>query len=273
MVWVSGLFFIKCSWQPGNRYRLLPQKLSHHPIIGNRVKKKYYAVAVGRRCGIFIDWPTAEAQVKGFAGARYKSFSSEADAKAWLLHPVYQKKLPGSEVRFPGQTRPQQRPGAIIVFTDGGCIDNPGPGGYGIIIEENGERQEMSGGFKLTTNNRMEMMAALVALEKLRERWAPIDLYSDSSYLVNGITKGWARKWRNNGWCKADGGAVLNVDLWRRLLALTDDLDVQFHWLKGHAGNEGNERCDKLAVAAARQLELPMDKGYQGTAGREEAGF
>jgi ribonuclease HI len=247
--------------------------LSHHPIIGNRVKKKYYAVAVGRRCGIFIDWPTTEAQVKGFAGARYKSFSSESDAKAWLLHPVYQKKLPGSEVRFPGQTRSQQRPGAIIVFTDGGCIDNPGPGGYGIIIEENGERQEMSGGFKLTTNNRMEMMAALVALEKLRERTTPIDLYSDSSYLVNGITKGWARKWRNNGWCKADGGAVLNVDLWQRLLALTDDLDVQFHWLKGHAGNESNERCDKLAVAAARQLELPLDKGYQGTAGREEAGF
>ncbi len=234
------------------------------------MKKKFYAVAVGRRTGIFTDWPSAEGQVKGFAGAKYQSFPSREEASAWLENPVYAKKEHCSSGRAPVQVCPEQRPGAIIVFTDGGCSNNPGPGGYGIVIEENHEEREMSGGFRLTTNNRMEMMAALIALETLREWRTPIDLYSDSSYLVNGITKDWARKWRSNGWCKADGGAVVNVDLWQRLLLLAEALDVRFHWLKGHAGHAGNERCDKLAVAAARQPELPVDEGYQGAAGGEE---
>ncbi|MFH0784161.1 MAG: ribonuclease HI [Pseudomonadota bacterium] len=237
------------------------------------MKKKYYAVAVGRRCGIYTDWSSAEAQVKSFAGAKYQSFPSREEAEAWLLDPVYQKKERSSSEHASAETQPKQRPGAITVFTDGGCINNPGPGGYGIVIEENGDRREMSGGFRLTTNNRMEMMAAIVALETLWQCRTPIDLFSDSSYMVNGITKGWARKWRNNGWCKADGGAVLNVDLWRQLLLLVESLDVRFHWLKGHAGNEGNERCDTLAVAAARQAELPDDEGYRGLESREGAGF
>lgn len=237
------------------------------------MKKKFYAVAVGRRSGIFTDWPSAEAQVRGVAGAKYMSFPSREEASAWLENPVYGKKEHCRNGHGPAQVRPEQRPGAIIVFTDGGCINNPGPGGYGIVIEEGLARREMSGGYRLTTNNRMEMTAALVALESLRQCGSPIDLYSDSSYLVNGITKGWARKWRNNGWCKADGGVVMNVDLWQRLLLLADALDVRFHWLKGHAGNEGNERCDKLAVAAARAPELPVDGGYQNTAGREEDEF
>jgi ribonuclease HI len=230
------------------------------------VKKKFYAVAVGRRSGIFNDWPTAEAQVKGFAGAKYQSFPSEAEARAWLENPIYKKKeqSPNTHVSLP--VRPEQRPGAIIVFTDGGCSNNPGPGGYGIVIEEGLERREISGGYRLTTNNRMEMTAALVALESLRQCGAPIDLYSDSSYLVNGITKGWARKWRTNGWRKADGGEVMNVDLWQRLLLLVDALDVRLHWVKGHAGNAGNERCDQLAVAATKQPELPVDGGYQDAA-------
>jgi len=237
------------------------------------VKTKYYAVAVGRRCGIFTDWPSAEAQVKGFAGARYQSFPNRKEASAWLENPLYKKKEPCKSGPSPAQVGPEQRPGAIVVFTDGGCINNPGPGGYGIVIEEDGEGREMSGGFRMTTNNRMEMMAALVALEGLEECPTPIDLYSDSSYLVNGITKGWARKWRNNGWRKADGEEALNVDLWQRLLALVEALDVRLHWLKGHAGNAGNERCDKLAVAAARQPGLPVDAGYQNTTGREEDEF
>ena len=158
----------------------------------------------------------------------------------------------------------------VTLYTDGGSLGNPGPGGYGVVLLYAGHRKELSGGFRLTTNNRMEMMAALVALEQLGESPTAIDLYSDSSYLVNGITKGWAGKWRNNGWRKADGGNILNVDLWRRLLLLIDALDVRLHWLKGHAGNEGNERCDKLAVAAARQPGLPVDAGYQDTPGREE---
>ncbi len=234
------------------------------------MKKKFYAVAVGRKSGVFTDWPAAEAQVKGFAGAKYMSFPSREEAIAWLENPVYAKKEGCSSNHAPLKIHQEQRPGAIIVFTDGGCINNPGPGGYGIVIEEGLARREMSGGYRLTTNNRMEMMAALIALEHLSECRTPIDLFSDSSYLVNGITKGWARKWRNNGWCKVDGGVVMNVDLWQRLLLTTESLDVRFHWLKGHAGNAGNERCDKLAVAAAREPELPIDRGYENTAGRED---
>ena len=237
------------------------------------MKKKFYAVALGRQCGIFADWPSAEAQVKGFAGARYQGFASEAEARTWLLDPVYQKKARPENGSAPIQMQPGKRRDAVTVFTDGGCINNPGPGGYGIVIEAFGEQQELSGGYRLTTNNRMEMMAAVVALEKLRQCTAPIDVYSDSSYLVNGLTKGWARKWRNNGWQKSDGGLALNVDLWQRLLFLIEELDVHFHWVKGHAGNAGNERCDKLAVAAARQPGLPADQGYQAAAGGEEDGI
>lgn len=227
------------------------------------MKKKFYAVASGRSTGIFTDWPSAEAQVKGIAGAKFQGFSSEEEARAWLENPFYKKREACQKTPAAAQVRPELRPGAIIVCTDGGCINNPGPGGYGVVIEVDEELREMSGGFRLTTNNRMEMMAALVALETLRGCGKPIDLYSDSSYLVNGIVKGWARKWRNNGWRKADGGPVQNVDLWQRLLLLAEPLDVHFHWVKGHAGHAGNERCDQLAVAAARQPGLPIDGRYE----------
>jgi len=234
------------------------------------LKKKYYAVAVGRRSGIYHDWPTAEAQVKGFAGAKYKSFPTEEEAEAWLRHPEYGKKLGSDRRQASVQPSPPLRPGAISVCTDGGCSNNPGPGGYGIVIDDNGERREESGGYRHTTNNRMEMMAAIIALESLRDCTKAIDLYSDSSYLVNGINKGWAEKWRTNFWRKADGGPVQNVDLWQRLLAMVDILDVRFHWLKGHAGHEGNERCDQLAVAAIRQTGLAVDGAYEDAAGGEE---
>ncbi len=232
------------------------------------MKKKVYAVAVGRRPGLFTDWPTAEAQVKGFAGAKYQSFSSEQEARAWLANPVYQKKERPAAGK-PDPVPPEQRPGTIAVFTDGGCSNNPGPGGFGIVILRDGVRREMSGGYRLTTNNRMEMLAAVIALEELRGCSGSLDLYSDSSYLVNGITKGWARKWRNHGWRKADGGPVLNVDLWQRLLLLTDTADVRFHWVKGHAGNQWNERCDTLAVAATRRADLPVDRHYEETPNSE----
>jgi ribonuclease HI len=235
------------------------------PASGTRVKKKFYAVAVGRRAGLFTDWPTAEAQVKGFPGAKYQSFPSEDEARAWLDNPVYQKRQQSPAGHLLVADQPEQRPGEIAVFTDGGSSNNPGPGGYGIVILRDGEQREISGGYRLTTNNRMEMLAAIIALEELRGCTGPVDLYSDSSYLVNGITKGWARKWRNNGWRKSDGGAVLNVDLWRRLLLLVDAAEVRFHWVKGHAGNQWNERCDRLAVAAARQADLPVDRHYEET--------
>ncbi len=241
-------------------------------MTGKSGKQKYYAVATGRRSGIFTDWPTTEAQVKGFAGARYKGFASKEEAEKWLLDPVIAKKTASNKSEAKVLAPAQSRPGAIVCYTDGGCSNNPGPGGYGVVIEESGKRRELSGGYRLTTNNRMEMMAAIIALEELKDCKTPIDLHSDSSYLVNGISKGWVRKWRKNGWRKSDGGAVLNVDLWQRLIVLVENLDVRLHWLKGHAGNEGNERCDSLAVAATRRPGLPIDAGYKDSNGREENG-
>ena len=231
-------------------------------------KKKYYAVAVGRSSGIFTDWATAEKQVKGFAAAKFKSFPTRAEAEAWLENPVYQKKecaQPSRQEKSSASPQQQCDPETIIVYTDGGSINNPGPGGYGVVIETDGERRELSGGFRHTTNNRMEMMAAIVALRELQNCPKKISLYSDSSYLVNGITKGWAKKWRSRGWTKSDGQPVLNVDLWRELLDLLERVKVSFNWVKGHAGNELNERCDQLAVAAARQADMTADVVYETT--------
>ncbi|MGB3225738.1 MAG: ribonuclease HI [Desulforhopalus sp.] len=230
------------------------------------VKKKFYAVAVGRSTGIFTDWATAEKQVKGFAAAKFKSFPTRAEAEAWLQSPVYVKKEQSTRQEN-RSAAPQQQcdPDAIIVYTDGGSINNPGPGGYGIVIERAGKRQEISGGFRHTTNNRMEMMAAIVGLRELQNCGKKVFLYSDSSYLVNGITKGWAKKWRSKGWKKGDGEPVLNIDLWKELLDLLDGVDVLFNWVKGHAGNELNERCDRLAVTAARQAEMVADVVYEAT--------
>ncbi|TKB24464.1 ribonuclease HI [Desulfopila sp. IMCC35006] len=228
--------------------------------------KKYYAVAVGRSTGIYTDWATAEKQVKGFAAAKFKSFPTRAEAEAWLANPVYQKKERPGESRQEPYAKPAPQPcdpEAIIVYTDGGSINNPGPGGYGVVIETDGTRRELSGGFRHTTNNRMEMMAAIVALRELRRCGKKIILFSDSSYLVNGIKKGWAKKWRTRGWQKSDGQPVLNIDLWRELLDLLEGVDVSFNWVKGHAGNELNERCDRLAVAAARQSDMVTDVVYE----------
>jgi ribonuclease HI len=225
-------------------------------------KKKFYAVAEGRKCGIFDDWPTAERQVKGYGGAKYKSFSTEAEARQWLNDPVYTtSSRAGKKKQY--QAQPEPDPGTTVVYTDGGAINNPGPGGYGIVIDTGTGRQELSGGYRLTTNNRMEMMAAIVALRELQGSRRQVLLYSDSSYLVNGIEKGWAMKWRRNGWRKSDGKPVLNIDLWQELLSLLGAMNVRFIWVKGHAGNELNERCDRMAVSSARKADLPADPGYE----------
>lgn len=225
-------------------------------------KKKFYAVAVGRKKGVFIDWATTEQQVKGFAGAKYKSFTTEKEALSWIDDPVYEKKTGKPTERKPA-AKVNFGKNDIIIYTDGGSINNPGPGGYGAVIEIDGKRQEFSGGFRRTTNNRMEMTAAIVALQEVGETKRKIHLFSDSSYLVNGVQKGWARKWQSKGWKKSDGQDAVNIDLWQNLLYLLDSLNVTFHWVKGHAGHELNERCDKLAVAAARNEPATVDTGYE----------
>ena len=150
----------------------------------------------------------------------------------------------------------------VKIYTDGACLGNPGPGGYGVVLLYGQRRKELSGGFRLTTNNRMEIMAAIEGLEAL-EKPCSVSLYSDSQYVVNAMSKGWAKRWKANGWMRRPGGGkALNPDLWERMLELCDKHEVTFHWIRGHAGDEENHRCDRLAVGAAKMRGLPPDPGY-----------
>ncbi len=152
----------------------------------------------------------------------------------------------------------------VTIYTDGACIGNPGPGGYGVVLLNESHRKELSGGYRKTTNNRMEILAAIVGLEALKEE-CRVTLYSDSQYVVNAVEKGWAWKWEAKGWKRSRDAKALNPDLWERLLRLCEYHDVEFRWVRGHAGNRENERCDQLATEAARQRELPVDKWYEAT--------
>ena len=150
----------------------------------------------------------------------------------------------------------------VEIFTDGACRRNPGPGGYGVVLLHESRRRELSGGFRLTTNNRMEILAAIVGLEALKEP-CRVRLYSDSQYLVNAIEKGWAARWRANGWMRNQREPAVNPDLWERLLELCRVHQVQFLWVRGHAGHPENERCDRLATAAADGPDPAVDEGYE----------
>ena len=149
----------------------------------------------------------------------------------------------------------------IIVYTDGACTGNPGKGGYGAVIIDGDRRQELADGYKLTTNNRMEMMGAIAALESLPSN-SKVKLHSDSKYIVDAVVKGWAKKWQRNGWKRNSKEMAKNPDLWQELLDLCKIHDVEFVWVKGHAGIPENERCDRLAVAAAQGSDLQDDEGY-----------
>ena len=135
--------------------------------------------------------------------------------------------------------------GRVIIHTDGACSGNPGPGGWGVILEWNNHRRELKGGEAHTTNNRMELMAAIVALESLK-RDCEVDLHTDSQYLRDGITK-WIHGWKRNGWKTADRKPVKNADLWQRLEGAIERHHVKWHWVRGHAGHDLNERADELA--------------------------
>ena len=141
----------------------------------------------------------------------------------------------------------------ITIYPDGACSGNPGPGGWGAILEWQGHQKELSGGEAQTTNNRMELTAVLTALAILKEPCV-VELYSDSKYVVDAIEKGWLYGWQKKGWIKADKKPVLNVDLWQQLLLLLARHDVRLHWVKGHAENEKNNRCDQLAVAESKKF-------------------
>lgn len=151
----------------------------------------------------------------------------------------------------------------VEIFTDGGAKGNPGPGGYGVVLRYNGSERELSGGFRRTTNNRMELRAAIEGLRALKEP-CQVQLFSDSRYLVDGIEKGWAARWRANGWKRNKAGdKAQNADLWAELLQLLSRHQVRFSWVEGHAGHAENERCDALVHTAATAPSLPIDHGYE----------
>ena len=238
-------------------------------------KKKYYAVAAGRATGIFTQWfgdGGAEKLVRGCAGAVYKGFPTIEEARAFIKANQGRAKKPPRAVKKASSTRTKPRTtsgapvavksGQVVIYSGGGALRNPGPGGYGAVIVNNGKTKELSKGFRRTTNNRMELLACIAGLGAIKKP-SSIVLYSDSKYVVNGITKGWAKKWRANGWVKSNKEPALNPDLWDQLLKLCSKHDVTFQWVKGHAGIAGNERCDELATQAASGRNLAVDKLYE----------
>ena len=238
------------------------------------MSKKVYAIFQGHEPGIYGSWETASHQVKGFKGAKYKSFPREIEAIEWLRECVLNAKEPvaqplidliknhlekGSIGSKPTMADPN---GEIIIHTDGGASPNPGVGGYGVVLQKGTRRKELSAGYQLTTNNRMEMMGVIVALQALNES-SKVVLHTDSKYIVDSVTKRWVYGWKKRGWKKSDGKRPENVDLWEVLIALLKDHKVDFRWVKGHAGNIENERCDALVAEARSHNNLLVDTGYK----------
>lgn len=228
-------------------------------------QKKYYAIIKGFKPGIYDTWyggNGAEIQVKGFSNPIYKGFKSFKEAQKWMnsfedngesihkqMAPVTYPEIENKEIN-------------VIIYTDGGSLGNPGPGGFAAVIANEKNTYEISGGYRLTTNNRMELMACVSALESIKPQSSVI-LYSDSRYVVDAIAKGWAKRWQANSWMRNKTEPAKNSDLWKRLLDLCDQFSVYFKWIKGHANIPGNERCDQLAKQAAMSNELLPDEIFE----------
>ncbi len=157
---------------------------------------------------------------------------------------------------------------SIFIYTDGSAKGNPGNGGYGVVMKFDGNEKEISDGFRLTTNNRMELLAVIVGLETLKTSKHPVEIYSDSKYVVDAIEKGWVFGWKQKGY-----KGKKNKDLWERYLPLHAKFKPKFHWIKGHAGHPENERCDVLAVMAADIQNPKIDVGYEKSIQEDQANF
>ena len=199
----------------------------------------------------------AQDQVKGFPKAKYKGFYALEDAVEYM-------KENGIDVSGYDTPEPELNPDRIYMYTDGGALNNPGPGGYGVVLLYRGHRKELFGGFRLTTNNRMEMTACIAGLNSITKS-SSVTIYSDSKYIIDAIKKGWIEKWKNNRWVRENKQPVENADLWRQLLALLERQNVEWVWVKGHAGKKENERCDQLAGISMRKKNLPVDKIFEET--------
>lgn len=150
----------------------------------------------------------------------------------------------------------------VTIYTDGSSRGNPGPGGFGCLLIYNNQQREISGGFAKTTNNRMEIMAALRGIESLKEP-CEVTLYSDSKYLIDTMAKGWIHGWKKKGWSRGPNKPLKNIDLWQRMSQTIQGHKIQWKWVKGHAGHAENERCDELATAAADRRGNPADEGFK----------
>lgn len=244
--------------------------------MANKRSNRFYAVRRGLKPGIYPTWEECERQIAGFSGAAYKSFSTRAEAEQYMDGPLESpsEKLQPSRASSSPEHHPETLESEnriatakhVIIYTDGACTGNPGPGGYGVVMNYGLHRKELSGGFRLTTNNRMEILGCIVGLSTLKEP-CDVTLYSDSRYVIDAISKSWAINWKKRGWKrKGENGELkdaLNSDLWQQMLDLCDKHRIHFVWVRGHSGNEGNERCDELARAAAATSPLAIDVVYE----------
>ena len=241
-------------------------------------KKQHYVVVRGRKPGLYDRWfgeGEASEQVDGFADAVYRGFYTLEEAAEWL-RTLHAETIPdlapdlvdflGLQPELPRGEGPSAllKAGKVLIYTDGSAIENPGPGGYGVVLRYEGHRKELSGGFRLTTNNRMELLACIEGLKALKHKCSVV-LFSDSKYVVHGMTKGWAERWQANGWKLADDEEVKSADLWRELVELCEQHELEFRWVRGHSGNRDNQRCDRLAMEAAKGWAggLAADTAYE----------
>ena len=216
-------------------------------------KQKYYVVWKGVSPGVYHSWTDCQLQIKGYEGALYKSFDTREEAEQAFASSAFH--YVGKNAVKKEET-PRQLPENFdmnCLAVDAACSGNPGPGGWGAVLRYNGHEKEISGGEANTTNNRMELSAVINALAMLKEP-CKVTLYSDSQYVCNALKLGWAKKWKANNWMRNKKEKALNPELWDRLLTLYDTHEVEIVWVKGHAGHPENERCDRLAVAAAKQF-------------------
>jgi len=215
----------------------------------------FYAVKKGRKPGVYNSWDECSEQINGFSGAIYKKFKFEADAQAFISSDAISsvKTLNATE----GQNNISDVPAneTVSLYTDGACSGNPGPGGFGYAVVINDVLvQKGSGGLISTTNNQMELGAVIEGLKAVPKNCS-VTVYTDSSYVANAFEKHWIDSWKCRNWVKSDGTGVLNRELWEQLLSvMAKHKEVNFVWVKGHAGNRYNELCDKLAVEAIRHL-------------------
>ncbi len=247
-----------------------------------RAKKKYYVVWRGRRPGVYAAWSQCAAQVEGFSGASYKSFPTRDEAERAFEHGP--GAVAAGESRKGTSAKPQASgvsalvvevdphdaaPHAallarkdVVIYTDGGCDPNPGRGGYGVVLLHGEHRRELSTGYRLSTNNRMELMGWIAGLEALTEE-SRVVILSDSRYVGDSYANGAARRWQQNQWMRTRNDRAANADLWQRLLKLCDRHDVRFGWVRGHVGVEENECCDQLAAAATVAHDKLIDENYE----------